>query len=78
LRDCDGKRIVGVFGAAHIQGIIQHLNEHHIDGKILREQLCQIPPPNIYSVLVRSLFIFVFVFNVFSMFSMFSICLFTV
>jgi pheromone shutdown protein TraB len=60
LRDCQGKRIVGVFGAAHIDGIAQHVNDHHIDGRTLRKQLTVVPPHNFYSLILYPATVVVF------------------
>lgn len=43
IREAPGKKIVAVVGAAHVQGMVKHLNS-----EVDREQLTVIPPPSLF------------------------------
>jgi pheromone shutdown-related protein TraB len=48
IREAPGKRIVAVVGAAHVEGMVSHLNS-----EVDREALSKIPPPTLTSQLIK-------------------------
>lgn len=48
IREAPGKRIVAVVGAAHVEGMVSHLNSD-----VDREALSRIPPPTLTSQLIK-------------------------
>ena len=48
IREAPGKRIVAVVGAAHVQGMVSHLNE-----PVDRDALAVIPPPSVAGQIIK-------------------------